>query len=136
MRFWDGSTLGPPEGSAGATVVVRSPAALRRLVYAPSELGLGRAYVAGDIDVEGDVFAALAMLRGSIAEEDEHADVKLGTRAWVHAIGAARALGALGRPLPPPPEEARLQGRRHSKARDAAAISHHYDVSNEFYRLI
>ena len=52
------------------------------------------------------------------------------------AIGAARSLGALGRPLPPPPEEARLRGRRHSKARDAAAISHHYDVSNDFYRLI
>ena len=136
MRFWDGSMLGPPEGSGGATVVVNSPAALRRLVYAPNELGLGRAYVAGEIDVDGDVFAALAMLRGSIAEEDEHADVHLGSQAWVRAIGAARSLGALGRPLPPPPEEARLHGRRHSKARDAAAISHHYDVSNDFYRLI
>ena len=39
------------------------------------------------------------------------------------------------RPLPPPPEEARLHGRRHSVARDRAAISHHYDVSNDFYRL-
>ncbi len=40
------------------------------------------------------------------------------------------------RPLPPPPEEARLRGRRHSKARDASAIAHHYDVSNEFYRIV
>jgi cyclopropane-fatty-acyl-phospholipid synthase len=40
------------------------------------------------------------------------------------------------RPLPPPDEEVRLRGRRHSKARDAAAISHHYDVSNTFYRLV
>jgi cyclopropane-fatty-acyl-phospholipid synthase len=47
-----------------------------------------------------------------------------------------KLVGSTGlRPLPPPPEEARLRGRRHSKARDAAAIAHHYDVSNDFYRL-
>ena len=40
------------------------------------------------------------------------------------------------RPPPPPPEEARLRGRRHSKVRDAAAIAHHYDVSNRFYELV
>src|SRR5262249_1962622 len=40
------------------------------------------------------------------------------------------------RPLPKPPEEARLHGLRHSKARDAQAIAHHYDVSNDFYRLV
>ena len=40
------------------------------------------------------------------------------------------------KPLPPPPEEAHLRGRRHSKERDAAAIQHHYDVSNEFYELV
>src|SRR3954451_8660085 len=136
VRMWDGSTLGPPESETAVTIVVRSASALRRLVYAPNELGLSRAYVAGDIDVEGDVFAAMSILRGSIAEEDEHADVKLGAQAWVRAIGAARDLGALGRPLPPPPEEARLRGGRHSKARDAAAIAHHYDLSNDFYRLV
>jgi cyclopropane-fatty-acyl-phospholipid synthase len=48
-----------------------------------------------------------------------------------------RLVGAAGLRRPtPPPEEARLHGRRHSKARDAAAIAHHYDVSNEFYRLV
>jgi cyclopropane-fatty-acyl-phospholipid synthase len=41
----------------------------------------------------------------------------------------------LKRPVPPP-EEARLHGRRHSRSRDAAAIAHHYDVSNEFYRIV
>ncbi len=40
------------------------------------------------------------------------------------------------RRLPPPPEEARLRGRRHSPERDAAAIAHHYDVSNRFYELV
>src|SRR5437764_10018230 len=136
MRMWDGSTLGPPETDSAATIVVRSPSALRRLVYAPNELGLSRAYVAGDLDLEGDVFAAMSILRGSVAEHDEPADVNLGAQAWVRALGAAKDLGALGPPLPPPPEEARLRGRRHSKARDAAAISHHYDVSNDFYRLV
>src|SRR5437899_1639492 len=136
VRMWDGSTLGPPEAESAATLIVKSPDALRRLVYAPNELGLGRAFVAGEIDVEGDVFTALSILRGSMAEEDERADLKLGVQAWVRALAAAREIGALGRPLPPPPEEARLHGRRHSRARDAAAIAHHYDVSNDFYRLI
>ena len=40
------------------------------------------------------------------------------------------------KPVPPPPEEARLHGRRHSRERDAAAIAHHYDVSYEFYRIV
>jgi cyclopropane-fatty-acyl-phospholipid synthase len=40
------------------------------------------------------------------------------------------------RPVPPPPEEVVLKGRRHSKRRDAQAISHHYDVSNAFYQLV
>jgi len=52
------------------------------------------------------------------------------------ALRAARRLGVLGRPLPPPPEEARLRGGRHSLRRDAAAIGHHYDVGNDFYRLV
>src|SRR2546423_4552296 len=60
----------------------------------------------------------------------------VGVRGFPGALSAARRFGALGRPLPPPPEEARLSGRRHSKARDAAAVAHHYDVSNEFYRLV
>jgi cyclopropane-fatty-acyl-phospholipid synthase len=130
IRAWDGSTLGP--AAAPATVIVNSPRALRRIAWAPNELGLGRAYVAGELDIEGDVYAALS-LRDGVAEPDEPARVKGSRRA---ALGAARRLGALGRPLPPPPEEARLSGRRHSKERDAAAIAHHYDVGNEFYRLV
>jgi cyclopropane-fatty-acyl-phospholipid synthase len=130
IRFWDGSVLGPPEGTS--TVVVRSPAAVRRLLYAPNELGLGRAYVAGDIDIQGDVFDVLR-LRELVARGPEAGKPKA---RRLRALGAALRAGALGLPLPPPVEEARLRGRRHSKARDAAAISHHYDVSNDFYRLV
>jgi cyclopropane-fatty-acyl-phospholipid synthase len=125
FSLYDGSRLGPAE--APATVVVRSPAALRRIVTAPGELGFGRAYVAGDLDVEGDIFAAFAL-------RDQLPEVRLSPRQWVTALRLAGAGGL--RPLPPPPEEARLRGRRHSKARDAAAVSHHYDVSNEFYRMV
>jgi cyclopropane-fatty-acyl-phospholipid synthase len=126
FRLYDGSRLG--SDSAPATVIVRSPDALRRIVQARgSELGFGRAYVAGDLDIEGDIYAAL-LLREQLPE------VRLHPR---QLLDAARVVGLRGlRRIPPPPEEARLKGRVHSKARDAAAISHHYDVSNEFYRMV
>ena len=121
----DGASLGPPD--ADAHLVVRSPRALRRIVAAPGELGFARAYAAGELDLEGDIYAALAAL------ERLRSAPKL-VRHW---LSAARAVGLRGlRPLPPPPEEARLRGLRHTRARDAAAISHHYDVSNVFYRIV
>jgi cyclopropane-fatty-acyl-phospholipid synthase len=61
---------------------------------------------------------------------------RLGLRALANGLIAAWRLGALGRPPERPAEEVRLGGWRHSKRRDAAAISHHYDVSNDFYRLV
>ena len=127
VRAYDGSRLGPPDPPA--TLVIGSPAVFQRMVSAPGELGLGRAYVAGELDVEGDVYAALSALR------DRVSDVRrFDARRWAEAL---RLLGAGGwRRLPVPAEEARLRGRRHSKERDAAAISHHYDVSNAFYRLV
>ena len=128
FEFWDGSSAGPRDGAD--LVKVLSPDALRRMIWSPGELGLGRAYVAGDLDVAGDVFTVLRTLQGAASN-----DAQLGIGAAVSAFGVARRLGALGLPLPPPPEEARPRGRRHSKGRDADAISHHYDVGNDFYRL-
>ena len=127
VEVYDGSRLGPPAGEAPATLVVRSPDALTRLLTAPGELGFARAYVAGDLDVEGDIFAALSL-------RDRLPEVRLDARQWATLARLAGA-AALKR-LPPPPEETRLRGRRHSKARDAAAIAHHYDVSNRFYELV
>jgi cyclopropane-fatty-acyl-phospholipid synthase len=122
----DGSVIGP--AGAPATVVIRSPRVLQRVATAPGELGFARAYVAGELDVRGDLLFALAELRKRVAQ------VRLTPQQWLTVL---RAVGpAAWRPLPPPPEEVRLRGRRHSRARDAAAISHHYDVSNEFYRLV
>lgn len=135
IEFWDGSRLGPPPASSPAVVKVRHRRALRRLVWQPNELGLGRAYVAGEIDVEGDIFAALA-LRDRIAGPDDRARLGGDRTTRRAALRAALRVGAIGPPPRRPPEEARLRGRRHSPARDAAAIRHHYDVSNDFYRLV
>ena len=122
VRAYDGSRLGPAD--APATLVLRSPDALRRIAAAPGELGFGRAYVAGDLDFEGDIFSALEL-------RHRMPNVKLTPSQWLEM---AKTLGPSAlRRLPPPPGEARLHGRRHSPARDAAAIAHHYNVSNDFY---
>ncbi|WP_420811319.1 class I SAM-dependent methyltransferase [Candidatus Frankia nodulisporulans] len=129
VRLWDGSTLGP---DSATRIVVRSPEALRRVLLRPGQLGFARAFVAGDLDVEGDIFAALA-----VREAIDTAPARLRGDLSATAPAALALLRALG-PRPPalPAEEARLRGRRHSTRRDAAAISHHYDVSNDFYRLV
>ena len=125
VETWDGGTAGPED--APATLIVRSPDALRRIVANRGELGFARAYVAGDLDIDGDIYAVLGL-------RDRLPDVRLRPS---HLLDAARIVGLRGlRPLPPPPEEARLKGKRHSPARDAAAVSHHYDVGNEFYRRV
>jgi len=125
LRAYDGSRAGPSD--AAATLVLRSPTALAHLVQAPGDLGFGRAYVAGDLDVEGDLFALLA-LRHRLGSTRLSADqwLMLARRAGPQAL----------RPVPRPTEEARLRGRRHSKARDAAAIAHHYDLPVEFFRTV
>jgi cyclopropane-fatty-acyl-phospholipid synthase len=101
------------------------------MLWAPGEIGLSRAYVAGDLDVEGELVGVLTALRAVPVRSS-------GTmaRAVPAMVRAAHGVGALGRPLPPPPEEAHQRGRRHSKERDAQAIQHHYDVGNEFYELV
>jgi cyclopropane-fatty-acyl-phospholipid synthase len=125
VRAYDGSKLGPDD--ARTSIVVRSPDALRRIATAPNELGFGRAYVAGDIEVDGEIFDVMDLVM-------QLESISLRPR---HVVEALRLVGPAGlRPLPPPPEEARLSGRRHSRERDAAAIAHHYDVSNDFYRIV
>ena len=137
VRCWDGSELGPPpcDGVSAATLVLNSPNALRRLLYAPGELGFGRAYVAGDIDLEGDIYAFLD-LRRFLGDVRGSVEVKLDAKGVRTLIRAAKKLGIIGPPVPPPLEEAHLRGRRHSKERDAAAIAHHYHAGNDFYRTV
>ena len=134
LRCWDGSECGPAD--AAATVVFRRRRALRRLVRAPDELGLARAYVSGDLDFEGDIFAVLDQ-RGVIARVARNEPIGLSGRQRLAAAWTALRLGVLGPPPAPPPEEVRpVRGRKHSRARDARSVSHHYDVGNDFYRLV
>jgi cyclopropane-fatty-acyl-phospholipid synthase len=135
VRFWDGSTLGANPNRTPATIVVRSRRALRHLLWAPDELGLARAYVAGDIDIDGDVYGVLD-LRHLAAGHDEGLHLGLDARGVALLARTAAAVGAVGLPPRPPAEEIRLRGRRHSKARDTGAVRSHYDVGNDFYRLV
>ena len=128
FEFWDGTSLGP---SHGDTLQVRSPDAVQRLLWSPGELGLARAFVMGDLAFEGDIFELLAALHGA-----SPARIHVGSRLPWQALQAARRLGVIGRPLPPPPEEAAPRGRLHSRGRDAQAVQHHYDVSNDFYAMV
>ena len=129
---YDGSHAGP--AGSPVKITVRSPVAVAYLAQAPGELGLARADVAGQLDVEGDMYEVLSRM----------------TEAQSVSLGAAeklRLLQALGGPklllhrMPPPPQEVQMRrrwlgGRLHSKGRDAKAISHHYDVSNRFYEWV
>jgi cyclopropane-fatty-acyl-phospholipid synthase len=126
VTAYDGSRAGPDDPPA--TVTIRSPDALRRILTAPGELGFARAYVAGDIDIDGDIFAVIAL---SERFPGFRLDPRL-VRRLVAELGGWREI----RPLPPPPEEVQLHGRRHSLQRDRAAITHHYDVSNRFYEMV
>jgi cyclopropane-fatty-acyl-phospholipid synthase len=132
FRAYDGSRAGA-EGSP-VRITIRSPVAVSYLAQAPGALGLARAYVSGHIDLDGDMYTALARM-ATIQRSDLSAAERL---QLLRELGGPRVL--LPR-IPPPPQEVRvrrrpLMGRRHSKGRDATAISHHYDVSNTFYEWV
>jgi cyclopropane-fatty-acyl-phospholipid synthase len=126
VEFWDGTRL-PSTTGEGPTFSVRSPAAAAHVLRAPGQLGLGRAYVSGAIEVD-DIDAVIELLDGWQPPTLESAD----KRALL--LGAVRAAGVT-KPPPRPQSELRPSGRRHSKERDARAVRHHYDVSNEFFEL-
>ena len=126
FRAYDGS-VSDRSGAVGV-VEIRTPRAVRYLATAPGELGLARAYVMGDLEIRGDLHATLHALVAHSRGEIPWRELARGVRRWM-----------LRRP-PIPPEEARAPWRRglvrHSRARDAQAISHHYDVSNRFYEIL
>lgn len=129
---WDGSVAGPADAPK---VLLKSPRVLRRLLWSPGELGAAQAYVTGELDVEGDVAAALDHVWAEVRARNLKA-VRPSPAAVLKLAGLARELGAFGRPLAPPASQAVVKGRLHSLVRDRAAISHHYDLSNDFYELV
>ncbi|MER7726537.1 cyclopropane-fatty-acyl-phospholipid synthase family protein [Streptomyces sp. NPDC096323] len=137
IRAWDGSEAGPP----GAPVlVIRNRRALRRLLWKPGELGLARAWVAGELDIEGDLYGALDLMAGLIWERGGEAKDSVHPVRDPKLRAAAKGLLKIAGPWPPPPpppeEVRRRTGTLHTKRRDKEAISHHYDVGNDFYELV
>ncbi len=128
LELWDGSSLTPTSGDGELTFRVRSPLALGHILRAPGQLGLGRAYVAGEIEVN-DMDAALDMLDGyHVAPVDARGKARLAAAAI--QAGALRSVPRV------PASELRPRGRRHSRERDKRSVTYHYDVSNEFFELM
>jgi cyclopropane-fatty-acyl-phospholipid synthase len=126
VEFWDGSRL-PSTTDDGPTFIARSPDAVAHALRAPGQLGLGRAYVSGALEVD-DLDAVLELLdTWKPAPVERIAVARL-------ALAAARSTG-LRLPPPVPRAELRPRGKRHSRERDARAVRHHYDLPSEFFRL-
>jgi cyclopropane-fatty-acyl-phospholipid synthase len=126
VGFWDGSEL-PSTDGGGPRFSVRSPQAVAHALRAPGQLGIGRAYVSGTLDVDdlGEVMHLLDTWKPPPLDARERARL---------ALAAVRAAG-LTRPPAPPSAELRPRGKRHTRARDERAVRHHYDVSNDFFAL-
>lgn len=136
ITAYDGSSAGPPDAPFGLDL--KTPRGTTYLATGRGDLGLARAYIAGDIEISGvhpgDPYELLKALADSLVFERPPA------RTMVDII---RSIGARHlRPIAPPPQEAPArwrrvtEGLRHSKSRDAEAIHHHYDVSNTFYEWV
>ncbi|MEO3937185.1 class I SAM-dependent methyltransferase [Dermatophilaceae bacterium Soc4.6] len=132
LTAWDGSTAGPDDAPH---VVLRSPDALRRLIWHPGELGAAQAYVTGEIDVEGDLGAALTHV-WDVSAQRGLTGIRPTPGLIASVVRTAREVGALGTPPAAPGSQAKITGRLHSALRDRQAIHHHYDLSNDFYSLI
>jgi cyclopropane-fatty-acyl-phospholipid synthase len=131
LRAWDGSEAGPADAPL---VELCSPDALRRLLWHPGELGAAQAYVTGELEVHGDLGAALS--HAFAVGRARGLTGRPGPASYAAAVRAIASLGVIGRPLPAPDSQARVHGRLHSRRRDRRAISHHYDLSNDFYALL
>ncbi|HSE72657.1 MAG TPA: cyclopropane-fatty-acyl-phospholipid synthase family protein [Nocardioidaceae bacterium] len=138
FRFeaYDGSAAGPADSPV--TLRLRTERGLSYLLTAPGDLGMARAYVSGDLELEGvhpgDPYPAMTLLMNQL---------RFRPPSPAEALRIVRGLGLnYLKPPPPPPQEhlpkwrRMVEGVRHSRERDAAAIHHHYDVSNRFYELV
>ena len=135
VRFsaYDGSTAGRQDAALGLRLT--SPRGVSYLATAPGSLGLARAYLKGDLEIEGvhpgDPYELLRLLDDDLQPQRP---------PMSEALTWARSLGVRTFVPPPVPEQEvvpRLRrGLRHSRSRDASAISHHYDVSNTFYEHV
>lgn len=138
FRFeaFDGSVAGPVD--APFTLRLLNERGLSYLMTAPGDLGFARAYVAGDLELEGihpgNPYEAMVLIMSQLR-------FKVPSAAEMVKIVRSLGFGNLKPPQPPAEEHLpkwrrALEGLRHNKKRDAEAIHHHYDVSNRFYELV
>jgi cyclopropane-fatty-acyl-phospholipid synthase len=128
LELWDGTALDSTTGNgSGPVFKLNSPEALGHVLRAPSQLGVGRAYVSGGIDVD-DMDKALALLAS-------WSPPPIDNRAKKDIALAAIKAGALRHVPKVPAMELRPKGKRHSILRDKRAVTHHYDLSNEYFGL-
>jgi len=129
ISFWDGSRWPAENGTARFTLMVRHPDALRRMLKTnANDLSLSEAYISGDLEVEGDLEAAMPVANYLIG------------RNWpavtMLRIGKSLLrLPRLDRLRRKSSQPVKLSGQPHSMERDRQAVSYHYDVSNDFYAL-
>src|SRR5699024_4532110 len=132
LECWDGSTAGPDDAPV---VRLTSPAALRRQLCAPGELGAAQAYVTGELDVPGDLRAGLDHV-WSVVRERDLVSRRPGPSTLTALTRFAVTHGLLG-PRPTVPEtQIAVRGRRHSRRRDREVIRRHYDLPTDFYALV
>lgn len=138
MRFtaYDGSATGPEDSPL--RLHLANERGLAYILTAPGDLGMARAYVSGDLEVEGvhpgDPYEILQLLLSRL---------EFRRPSVTEAVNLLRNIGVSNLVPPPPPASEHvprwrrtLEGLRHSPARDAEVISHHYDVSNRFYEMV
>ena len=137
LRAWDGSEAGV---DGAPIIVINNKRALRHLIWKPGELGVARAYVQGDIDIEGDLAEGLRVMWDTVRKarevDPDAARPRIGIKQIAKGALLAVRMGAIGKRPPAPAAESQLSGELHTRERDRAAISHHYDLSNDFYELI
>jgi len=126
VEFWDGTRVDPTDGG-GPTFRVRSPRAVAHALRAPGQLGIGRAYVSGELEVD-DIDLVMELL-------EDWKPPAIATEARLRLLAAALAANGLTLPPAPPRAELRPQGARRTKERDARSVRHHYDLPPEFFSL-
>ena len=126
VRFWDGSRI-DATADGGPTFTVRSPRAVAHALRAPGQLGIGRAYVGGELEVD-DIDAVIRML-------DDWKPPPVPATTRLRLIAAALAANGLTLPPAAPRAELRPRGARRTKERDARSVRHHYDLPPEFFAL-
>ena len=132
VRAWDGTAAGPVDD--GPVLVFTSRRAVRRLLWQPDEMGLGRAWVAGEVEVDGDLEEVLRRLVATDRDLTRRRVLTPGERSEL--VRASVLLGAVGPQPKAPPEEASLVGDADSAGRDAAAVRHHQAPGADFFSLV